>query len=127
MTCFVGCVVVSVALSLRNCSVLKTSTSEDKSTKSRQFGIYISSSYKNFKREGGPDKDHVSIGNVVSDRWKEGDRFTLIVDFERKVIKFMYNDQDLGVIFENIPQKLVPTIVTYPAIELLCTKYQLRD
>ena len=67
-----------------------------------------------------------AIGLNVTDRWKDGDRFTLTVDFEKNEIELMYNDKNMGVVFSDIPKNIVPTISTYTAIELMCTKYECK-
>ena len=87
---------------------------EDPTTKSRQFGIYVSSSYRNFRKYG----DNTCImkdGKNVTDRWKDGDKFTLIVDFEKKDIVLMFNDENMAV-YKNIQIRCSCTL----CIGLMC-------
>lgn len=97
----------------------------DEETKSMQFGVYVSSTYKNFRRYGGPDENDGYIGDKVANKWQKGDRFKVIVDLEERTMSFMYNDQDMGIIFTNLPDKVVPAIgIHSSSFELKCTKYQ---
>ena len=39
-------------------------------------------------------------------------------------MSFTYNDKDMGVVYKDIPDKVVPAICVYARIELMCTKYK---
>ena len=49
----------------------------------------------------------------------------MTIDFEKKQMSLMYNDQDIGVAFTDIPDEIVPAISSSGPIELRCTKYEL--
>ena len=76
---------------------------EDEETKFRQFGIYIDSGSKGLYRYGVTKPNHYKIPCSGWKCWSNGDTFLYIVDFEAKEIRLIYNDEDLGVIFGNIP------------------------
>ena len=92
----------------------------DGDTKSKQFGVYVSTSFTYFPTYGARKAD---LGEEITVRWKEGDRFTVIADFERGEIDFMFNDKYIDVAFHDMPPKIVPVICIYAAVELKCTKY----
>ena len=97
----------------------------DSYIKPKQFRVYICYSDQRFMSFCGVNY-HRAIGSkFITDGWKEGDRFKMIVDFERHEIGFMYNDVDQGVVFKNNPDKLVPAVCVCSPMELMCAKYEL--
>ena len=65
-----------------------------------------------------------TIGHNVTTKWREGDTFKLIIDFEKKEITLVYNDKDMGIIYRDIPEKIHAAISVYFPVEILCTKYE---
>ena len=95
-------------------------------TKSKQFGVALYSWCLSFVRYGGVHVNHNCIGPKQTDKWKEGDRFTLVINFEKKQMSVMYNDKETKsvVVFDNIPDQVVPAICTRNRLQLMCTKYE---
>ena len=98
----------------------------DNNTREKHFGVYIDSSYKYFYTQGN-SKGKDRYQDIVTDEWKVGDTFTMIVDFETREIKLVYNDKDLNIIFTEIPDKLHPAVSIYDSVELRCTKYDFKS
>merc|ERR1712228_1125467 len=64
----------------------------DANTKQRQLGVYISSSYTDFRKYG-RDSSNVPIAKSNSKSpWTDGDTFTLKIDFESRTIELFYNE-----------------------------------
>ena len=89
-----------------------------------QFGVFVHSWYHQFKSHGGLARNGASFGPKRLDEWKEGDRFTLIIDFENRIMSLMFNDEYIGIVHGNIPNEVVPTINIFARMELKCTKYE---
>ena len=98
----------------------KTYFGSDKRTKDKQYGIYVDSSHKVFQRHG----CRTAYSSGSTDKWREGDRFGLIVDIEAKQMNLMYNDKDIGIIYDHIPDKIQPAICIYDSLDIQCTKYE---
>ena len=96
----------------------------DMITRPKQFGIYVSSNYSNFERNGAGNEHGEWISNTATNEWNFGDKFGMRVDFVAKEIRLMYNDKDMGVIYRDIPDKILPAVSLSLSVELLCTKYE---
>lgn len=96
----------------------------DGPTNAKQFGVYVSYCFKECRKYGAGDYS-LAIGDesAYEKKWSEGDRFRLLVDFEEKTIGLMYNDKDMGIIYTDIPDKIVPTLCACSNIELKCNAY----
>ena len=98
---------------------------EDKTTKSKQFGCCINNHLDAVRIYGGPpETEYDEFGKI---EWKESNnegKIVLIVDFVTNEIRLVYNDKDLGVVFQNVPDKVVPAVTIHSCKELVCTKYK---
>merc|ERR1712228_568422 len=92
-------------------------------TKLRQLGVYISSSYTDFRKYGRETSNVPIAKSNPNSTWKNGDTFTLKIDFESRTIELFYNDESVGILYENIPKVLVPAICVYTDIEISCIAY----
>ena len=69
--------------------------------------------------------DEDGIYNIgLTDEWREGDRFEIMIDFETKEMTLTYNDRNIGNIHEKIVDEVQLAICIYDSLELQCTKYQ---
>eukprot|EP01084_Bolivina_argentea_P013470 25286_1 len=94
-------------------------------TQKYQFGVYVSSLYTVFRKYG-KHGNHIPVEKGNDKPWQSGDRFKLKIDFTNKQIQLYYNDEFIGILYKDIPNKLVPTVAFYSPIEMSCTLFQLQ-
>lgn len=96
---------------------------QDQTTMSKQFGIFVWHGF--FRTCGHPDRHGkiLDFCNKNQPVFRVGDRFGMNVDFETKDITFIYNAENAGVIYSNIPDKIHPALNIMVPMEFKCTKY----
>lgn len=100
---------------------------QEESTKSRQFGIYVDGTCRDFRRWGRRDTYAHRVGSNVTDKWRESDRFKLILDCKERKVNLFYNEKDMGVVYRELPDKIHAAISVYYPAEFVCTKYYLES
>ena len=99
---------------------------KDETTRSRQFNIFIDSTYTKFRVYNEIHDADKEVGSQEQYKWKKGDKFGIIVDFEKKEMSLMYNGENIDIVYKNLPEKIVPTVALCEPMELICTKYEFQ-
>eukprot|EP01084_Bolivina_argentea_P091067 163988_1 len=74
----------------------------------KQFGCFIYSSYKYFGLYGNGKSNHKVQYPQAS--FKAGDKFKLKFNFKKRTAVMYYNGKKVGVVWNNIPKKIIPAV-----------------
>ena len=83
-------------------------------------------SYHNTVKLHGGNKCKGSISSKLnSTKIKVGDRYEIHFDFDKMQSLLYFNDKFMGIMYKDLPQKLVPAIVMLSGHQITATKWEL--
>ena len=84
-----------------------------------QYSVYINNGNDYFVLDGGYNGlNNVKYDGINGCKFGNDDVFRFRVDFVKGCVELIYNDKNVGVIFDNIPNDIVPCVALYKKCDL---------